>query len=141
MGNNELLPCPFCGAEARLGRNPFIDGFQVRCDNFECDPMPLTVIHDTRAGAIEAWNTRAETRPERDLRDEVNWMHAELHGAEMGRTCRIVKKWSDSDYVDGWRYRCSECMCFIPVSERDLETGEVISAANYCPNCGARVVS
>lgn len=56
------------------------------------------------------------------------------------RTCHIVKTWSDSDFVDGWRYRCSECMCFIPVNERDPETGDVISAANYCPNCGRKVV-
>ncbi len=55
-------------------------------------------------------------------------------------TCHIVKTWSDSDYVDGWRYRCSECMCFIPVIERDPETGDVISAANFCPNCGRKVV-
>ena len=56
-------------------------------------------------------------------------------------TCSIVKTWSDSDYVDDWRYRCSECGCNIPVNERDPETGDVISAANYCPNCGAKVVS
>lgn len=55
-------------------------------------------------------------------------------------TCHIVKTWSDSDYVDGWRYRCSECMCFISVNECDPETGDVISAANYCPNCGWEVV-
>lgn len=61
--------------------------------------------------------------------------------ATLGRgTCHIVKTWSDSDFVDGWRYRCSECMCFIPVNERDPETGDAISAANYCPNCGRRCV-
>ena len=61
--------------------------------------------------------------------------------ATLGRgTCSIVKTWSDSDFVDGWRYRCSECMCFIPFIERDPETGDVISAANYCPNCGRKVV-
>lgn len=64
----------------------------------------------------EVWNTRAE------------------------RTCRIVKTWSDSDYIDDWNYRCSECRGFIPINERDQETGDVISAANYCPNCGAKVV-
>jgi DNA-directed RNA polymerase subunit RPC12/RpoP len=58
----------------------------------------------------------------------------------VGRTCRIVKTWSDSDYDEDWRYRCSECGCPIPVDERDPETGDVISAANYCPNCGRRVV-
>ena len=66
------------------------------------------------------------------IADELN--------AELGSgTCSIVKTWSDSDYVDDWRYRCSECGCFIPVNERDPETGDVISAANFCPNCGKRV--
>lgn len=61
--------------------------------------------------------------------------------ATLGRgTCHIVKTWSDSDFVDGWRYSCSVCECFIPVDERDPETGDVISAANYCPNCGRKVV-
>lgn len=58
----------------------------------------------------------------------------------MGREmCHIVKTWSDSDYDEGWRYRCSECGCSIPVDERDPETGDVISVANYCPNCGRQV--
>ncbi len=54
-------------------------------------------------------------------------------------TCHIVKTWSDSDYDEDWRYRCSECDCLIPVDERDPKTGEVISAANYCPNCGRKI--
>lgn len=57
------------------------------------------------------------------------------------RTCRIVKTWSDSDYVNGWRYRCSECSCPVTVNEIEPETGDVISASNYCSNCGARVIS
>lgn len=60
--------------------------------------------------------------------------------ATLGRgTCHIVKKWSDSDYVEDWNYLCSECGCFIGVYERDPETGDVISADNYCPNCGRKV--
>ena len=66
----------------------------------------------------EAWNTRAEL----------------VRG-----TCCIVKTPSDSDFSDDWRYRCSECGCNIPVNERDPETGNVINAANYCPNCGRAV--
>lgn len=59
----------------------------------------------------------------------------------LGRgTCHIVKTWSDSDYDEDWRYRCSECGCFIGVYERDPETGDVISADNYCPSCGRKVV-
>lgn len=56
------------------------------------------------------------------------------------RTCRIITTRADSDYVDDWRYRCSECRCNIPVDERIRATGEIISAANFCPNCGAKVV-
>ena len=56
------------------------------------------------------------------------------------RTCCIVKTPSDSDFSDDWRYRCSECGCNIPVNERDPKTGDVINAANFCPNCGAKVV-
>lgn len=55
-------------------------------------------------------------------------------------TCHIIKTWSDSDYVNDWNYRCSECGGFIDVYERDLETGNVISAANYCSNCGAKII-
>lgn len=75
----------------------------------------------------------------RALRYEVT--PAQAIDATLGRgTCHIVKTWSDSDYNEDWRYRCSECGGFIGVYERDPETGDVISADNYCPNCGAKVV-
>ena len=61
-------------------------------------------------------------------------------GVAERETCHIVKTWSDSDYDEDWRYRCSECGCFIGVYERDPETGDAISADNYCPNCGRKVV-
>lgn len=63
----------------------------------------------------------------------------ELNAALGIGTCCIVKTPSDSDFSDDWRYRCSECGCNIPVNERDPETGDVINAANYCPNCGKAV--
>ncbi len=56
------------------------------------------------------------------------------------RTCHIVKTWSDSDFVEDWNYKCSQCGCFIPVYERDPESGDVIRAASYCPSCGRKVV-
>lgn len=111
----ELKPCPFCGREAYL--RDFGAGFySVCCFNRACAMTCETPVRTSAEKAITDWNTRAE------------------------RTCHIVKTWSDSDFVDGWRYRCSECMCFIPVNERDPETGAVISSANYCPNCGAKVM-
>ena len=54
-------------------------------------------------------------------------------------TCHIIKRWSDSDFINDWKYLCSECGCPIPVYERDEETGDVIRAANFCSNCGAKV--
>ena len=63
-----------------------------------------------------------------------------LNGLLGSGTCYIVKTWSDSDYNEDWRYRCSECGCFIDVYERDPETGDVINAANFCPNCGRKVM-
>lgn len=119
----ELKPCPFCGGEATVSSYTYstLGGgyvqFKVECERHDCPAQPTVDWHYwSEAEAAEAWNTRVE------------------------RTCRIVKTWSDSDFVDGWRYRCSECMAFIPVNERDPETGDVISAANYCPHCGAKVV-
>lgn len=57
------------------------------------------------------------------------------------RTCRIVPKPSDSDFVNDWHYLCSECGCEIPVYERNPDDYRVIiEHANYCPNCGAKVV-
>lgn len=55
---DELKPCPFCGTP-----EPFIlhvDGrYSVLCSHTDCGaegPVDLG-----RSGAIEAWNTRAET--------------------------------------------------------------------------------
>ena len=88
MGNNELLPCPFCGGDARMVAmftNP--QKFLVVCGAPDC---PMGHAPSTSECAAAAWNTRAETRAERDLRDEVNWMHSELHGAEMAASGETV---------------------------------------------------
>lgn len=137
----ELIPCPFCGSgwlyETR--RNGYIDDTPVMFCN-SCKAVVTWeqveeegVNDETKAFVREHWNTRAPMSDE-----DVRIMLDELGVSE--RMCRIVKTWSDSDYVDDWNYRCSECSGFIPVNERDSETGDVISAANYCPNCGARVI-
>ena len=109
------LRCPVCGIDGAYERRK--DGWAT-CSN--C--------------GIEA-NGKAA-----DVLEEIDTYHFEAQPDEAERSCHIIKTWSDSDYVDGWRYRCSECSCFIPVNELDQETGDVISAANYCPNCGAKVV-
>lgn len=55
-------------------------------------------------------------------------------------TCTIVKTWTDSDYADHWRYSCSECGYQIEVGERDIATGNPTSHANFCWNCGRRII-
>lgn len=132
----ELLPCPFCGGEARLSKDAFGNTILEWVYCMSCGAQCGNGY--TEAEAIAAWNTRAERVGERKTINKTG--DFVTHDSRAERTCRIVKTWSDSDYVDGWRYRCSECGCFIPVNERDPETGDVISAANYCPNCGAKVV-
>lgn len=148
---SELNPCPFCGGEAKLysigtGSPHYGHYHQVICQG--C----LTATGAYWSGeqsAIDAWNTRVGyfCQFSRPTHDEACVLVGELKKAKLNGvnlvpelTCHIVKTSSDSDYVDDWRYRCSECGCNIPVNERDPKTGDVIDAANYCPNCGAKVV-
>lgn len=111
---SELLPCPFCGGEAKLisadhpSYTQHSDGWYVICDcgaslgyhgndgNWETyGDFPHELC------AITAWNTRAE------------------------RTCHKVIPNEESGYVF-----CSEC---------GAEIGEY-SVPNYCHMCGAKVV-
>lgn len=134
----ELLPCPFCGGPAEILTAESMNGgylFGIMCN----DCRSRGDIYDTEAEAIAAWNNRAERVGERKTINKTG--DFVTHDSRAERTCRIVKTPSDSDFMDDWRYRCSECGCNIPVNERDPKTGDVINAANYCPNCGARVVS
>lgn len=72
--NEKLLPCPFCGGEARLTystdnhRQPY-----VTCDTPKCPGCnPYQWYFRTEAEAIEAWNRRAErTAKVRDWSEDV----------------------------------------------------------------------
>lgn len=54
----ELKPCPFCGGEAEVVKNPdFVD---VSCKNINCRGYACCLHHKKKKDAIEAWNRRAE---------------------------------------------------------------------------------
>ena len=55
------------------------------------------------------------------------------------RTCENIDKYPD------YRFKCSECNCVLYYEDLDGEpwvfVDGVASVPNYCPNCGAKVVS
>lgn len=117
----ELKSCPFCGSDAKLVKDDQ-GGIYAECTSEHCGCSLDYASRDnetTRAYIIEQWNTRAE------------------------RTCHIIVKPSDSDYLNDWHYLCSECGCPIGVDEIDKDEDEnpiPIRHASFCGNCGAKVV-
>lgn len=117
-----LRPCPFCGGKASVGtRGRFSI---VRCD--DCLSAASAMgdgPEEAERAAVDLWNSRV------------------MRGA----TCTIVMKQADHEYRDpkeNWHAVCSECGCGCLVDEWDTseQPPRVVSHANYCPNCGARVV-
>ena len=118
----ELLPCPFCGGEAEIVEgmySSFQEGYAIRCHHCVLtlgasgrlgECYEWSCSFATEAEAIAAWNTRAE------------------------RTCKVVQVEVDINDYNGVTFHterwneCSVCECRFP----DL--------ANYCPNCGAKVL-
>ena len=60
MPKPKLKACPFCGSEKPRVFQPYLDfeAFYVFCDNDDC--VAYGPDGDTKAGAIAAWNKRAE---------------------------------------------------------------------------------
>lgn len=119
--NTELLPCPFCGGEARLvyaldeGTKQITYTvmcmscstaiFRPRMSVFEWD------AYDTEEEAADAWNTRhVETCHDKNGFDE-----------SLGFECTVCRTMVDS-------YMQTTC-------------SDKREQFNYCPNCGAKVVS
>lgn len=126
-----LLPCPFCGGEARTWKysHPQTgDYWRVACNSNRLDCC-ISGRADSEAEAIDAWNTRAERTcfadevTHRDCKYSVNRGWRE-------RTCHIeYPYYGDAPVING-QPRCSECKTEFAVG----------TFPNYCPNCGAKVV-
>lgn len=117
----ELLPCPFCGGEA--SERLFYKGkYRVHCN--VCDAHSGDVC-DTKAEAVEAWNTRAD-----DYQQAAKYWRRMYEEAFAERTCECVAEYVKSP-IDGKTivlHRCSAC--------HELMRPHMA----YCPNCGAKVV-
>ena len=137
-----LLPCPFCGGEAEVyemqyGENGKYSVFGVFCvDDSKAELIGLSKYQHghfidnfrTEAEAVEAWNNRAQTVFGLTL-DEVRQMIK--RDAERERTCENV----DTD--DDCYFECSKCGSATLVEYKSGGYG----VPNFCPNCGAKVVS
>ena len=108
-----LLPCPFCGGEAKLFKG--ILGFwHVMCkDRDGCGVVPITNGADTETEAIEAWNTRAVETCEMYRDDSGIWHCKSCEGG--------------ADVLTG--------------SDGELDAWNDAWHPNFCPNCGRKVMS
>ena len=60
MKSNDLLPCPFCGGIAGVGRCYQDEGFYfVNCTECNASTDQLSGFPHTEQEAIELWNARA----------------------------------------------------------------------------------
>lgn len=120
--NGKLLPCPFCGGPAEILTAESMNGgylFGIMCN----DCRSRGDVYDTEAEAIAAWNTRAERVGERKTINKTG--DFVTHDSRAERTCENE---SDSGFI------CSAC----GFGDFDGFHGY---RPNYCPNCGAKVVS
>lgn len=122
---SELKPCPFCGGEAEKMTSS--DGFtSIGC--LKCNPLfGIMVQRTTEAEAIAAWNSR-EKPP-------CDGGYCPLCSAAE-RTCHWELEHSGTLY-DKWR--CSKCG-YLFVEPR-CDQGYTDLDPNFCPKCGAKVVS
>ena len=120
--SEELLPCPFCGGEAKLQDFQSASGrmWLVGCSDNTCViPCDTSLGYLTKQRAIKAWNRRAERT-------------CTMDGPYTGTTCAVHREMPGGGAFDQeYGYlTCSACGAEV----FDCPT------VRYCPNCGAKVV-
>lgn len=124
----ELLPCPFCGGEAKLysigtGSPHYGHYHQVVCQGCLTASGPYW---SGEQSAIDAWNARYHSEFEETVIKA--WKEIQDYTE---RTCK-----NDDNDCDAW-FKCSECGLH---SKLEIMSGGY-GIPNYCPNCGAKVVN
>lgn len=122
----DLLPCPFCGGEAKISRSGRYSLFCAYC--VDCDTNGGHYF--TEEDAIAAWNRR----------------DGERHAIEPEeRTCRMVevKTGEVADYrdTDEILFHCKSCHAERGIFSYDVDGNVYSTRPEYCPNCGAKVVT
>jgi uncharacterized Zn finger protein len=130
MSMSELKPCPFCGGEAEMMQWPGRGGMTiVRCP--ECDNISVVNGRSHMFFAI----SRSAVTDEQGMPDldAQRIIAAEAWNTRAERTCENV-----GYYIDSTRFKCSNCG--YNGWTKWAKDGED-RVTNYCPNCGAKVVS
>lgn len=156
-----LLPCPFCGGEARCyPSDAFNEGghfeFVVQCSSV--DNHTLVNDYPTEAEAIAAWNTRAHGTLTAEQVSKAVYAHSihadcadadwqaiadELNATVGNGTCE--PKWTlqgTTQTQEFWRCECGICGYEFGVEDRRSRPWQVVvnsvDVPNYCPECGTR---
>lgn len=151
---DKLLPCPFCGGEAKITKRypallrPSRNGYCVEC--YECD---LQFGHDCDYGgqyatpeeAIEAWNRRVRgmkryTKGMAEMTDEKaieyiygnGYVDLKIADYITKRINGIARhgKWQKVHFCKG-TMACSVCGYYFREAQ--------MPHRRYCPNCGAKM--
>ena len=144
---SELLPCPFCGGETGLKRYECGD-WQIICYHKDgCimrDDLENGYFEDADLQAvIRAWNSRAERETDDEWEIYQRSVPAtEENMAKFGwvreRTCKFVieDNMKETEGMGDVWFRCTSCN-----TTYDYYADDWLLKQNYCPHCGAKVVS
>jgi ssDNA-binding Zn-finger/Zn-ribbon topoisomerase 1 len=170
MTNTTLLPCPFCGAPGELIHNSNLDYF-VRCTDKRCAARTRqhhenengAVLGWNKRAATTIGKVQVEIEPAlrgmltaEQVREAIfnDSSYASYDGAKyyadginmqaiadelnrrVGRTCHIEERKGD--------WYCSACGGIVGTCDCTSELyidGNALDLWEFCPRCGARVVS
>lgn len=86
MSDTKLLPCPFCGGEAKVcnGSNEIVGSqYLVRCKGLNCTLRPKTEWHETLDEAVRHWNTRKPIDKVVEQLEERKGVYIDENGKEL----------------------------------------------------------